>query len=234
MDAAALTPPIAESPRRPPALALVGAAIAAEVALVFAPAAVHGGLDGPLAIAALAPAPLALIWGLWRASAPALLLALPFGWVLPAYWLPQGAFDGATGAVAVGVAAIWLVVALWWLRAARRADAERAAPAWEALDHGPIRAVERDPTPWVGGVLVAAPALGVALWPPVGVALDAGFPGRVGPAGALLALVGTVIGLAIATDLARGRRPRRGSKERAALLALIVALALALYAAIGD
>ncbi len=236
MDAAALSPPppstpapiAGASPRRPSRLSVLGAAIAAQTALVVAPTALHG--EGSLWLMVSGGfGAFAAILGILRASGPLLLVGAPLGWAVPGYWLPTAAFEGAAGAVAIGVMAVWLVVTSWWLRATRRADAERAAMRWSALESGHVSEAERDPLPWIGALLVAAPALGIALWPPVARALDGGFPGRTGQAGALLALVGTLVGLAMATDLARGRRPRRGSTERAVLLGLVFGLSMLLY-----
>lgn len=232
MEAAALNPtaeaPAPEAPRRPGRLPVFGAAVAAQTALVVAPTALHGEGSIWLLISGGFGA-FAAILGILRASGPLLLVGAPLGWAVPGYWLPATAFEGPTGAVALGVMAAWLIVSLWWLRAVRRADAERVAVDWSALESGHAGETERDPLPWIGALLVAAPALGVALWPPVARALDGGFPGRTGQAGALLALLGTLIGLAIATDLARGRAPRRGSTERAVLLGLVFGLSLLLY-----
>ena len=53
-------------------------------------------------------------------------------------------------------------------------------------------------------LLVAGPALGGSTWPPLARALDGGFPGRTGQAGALLALVPllTMQQLSIGMDIA--------------------------------
>lgn len=218
--------------RRPSPLGVLGAGVAGHLAFVVAPAAVHGAsagtISGPAFAVAALIAPVALVMGLWRASPPALLGGVPLGWALPAYGLSAEAFDGMGGAVALAVMLAYAVVALVWLRAARRADGERAAPTWAALDEAD-RVTERDPLPWLGGVLVAAPALGVALWPPIGEALAVGFPGRTGLAGALVALLGTLVALAMVTDLTRRRPPRRGDAQRAVLLAVVAGLALALW-----
>lgn len=223
---AATTPDDSPAPRRPSRLTVIGAAIAAQTALVVAPTAMHGDGSIWLAISGGFGA-FAVILGLIRASGPLLLIGAPLGWAVPGYWLPVGAFDAA--AVPLAVVAVYLVVTLWWLRAMRRAEAERATPAWSALEAGGDGRIDRDPLPWLAAVLVATPALGVAIWPPLARALDVGFPGRTGQAGALLALVGTLVGLAMATDLARGRPPTRGSKERALLLGLVFGLSMLLY-----
>jgi len=216
----------AAAPRRPSRLTVLGAAIAAQTALVVAPTAMHGDGSIWLAISGGLGAFAALL-GILRVSPPLLLVGAPLGWAIPGYWLPVGAFEAA--AVPLGVMAVYLIVALWWLRAMRRAEAERANLAWSALDRGAGARQTRDPLPWVAALLVAAPALGVASWPPLALALDGGFPGRTGQAGALLALVGTLVGLAMATDLARGRTAAPGSKERALLLGLVLGLVLLLY-----
>lgn len=226
---AALDPP---TPRRPSPLGVLGAGVAGHLAFVVAPAAVHGAatgsVSGPAFALAAMIAPVALVVGLWRASAPALLGGVPLGWALPAYGLSSDAFDAIGGAVALAVLLAYAVVALVWLRAAQRTLADRAAPSWAALDEV-HRLIERDPLPWLGGALIAAPALGVALWPPIGEALAVGFPGRTGLAGALIALLGTLVALAMVTDLTRRRPPRRGERERAVLLAVVAGLALALW-----
>ncbi len=212
--------------RQPSRMTVIGAAVAAQIALVVAPTAMHG--DGSIwLLVSGAFGAFAAILGILRASAPLLLVGAPLGWTIPGYWLPVGAFEAAL--VPLGVIAVYLVVALWWLRAVRRAEAERATLPWAALETADHSRTTRDPLPWVAALLVAAPALGVAIWPPLARSLDGGFPGRTGQAGAFLALLGTLIGLAMATDLARGRVPAPGSKERAILLGLVFALLMLLY-----
>lgn len=233
MDADSLTSVVEAAPvRRPSALGVLGAAVAGHLAFVAAPAAAHGAGGGVWFALAGCVGPVALVWGLLRGSAPALLLGVPLGWALPAYGLPVGAFGGAGGPVALAVAGCYAVVALVWLRAARRAAEARGAVAWAAIDGRQVAAA-RDPLPWVGGVLVAAPALGVALWPPMGRALAVGFPGRTGVVGVTLALLGSLVALAMVTDLSRGRRRRRGDRERVVLWFGVTALLLALWGALS-
>lgn len=207
---------------------MLGAAVAAQVALVAAPTAMHGDASIWLFVTGGLGA-FAAILGLLRVSAPLLLVGAPLGWAIPGYWLPVSAFEGA--GLALGVVAVYLIVCLWWLRAMRRAEAERAEPAWSALitDDAPGPRAGRDPLPWIAALLVAGPAVGVGAWPPLARALDGGFPGRTGQAGALLALVGTLIGLAMVTDLARGRHPTPGSRQRALLLGVVFGLLMLLY-----
>ncbi|MCB9551407.1 MAG: hypothetical protein H6705_05905 [Myxococcales bacterium] len=179
MDADSLTSVAVGPSLRPSALGVLGAAVAGHLAFVAAPAAAHGAGGGVWFVVAGCVGPAALVWGLLRGSAPALLCGVPVGWALPAYGLPAGAFAGAGGPVALAVAGCYAVVALVWLRAVRRAAGARGAVAWAAIDERAV-AAGWDPLPWVGGALVAAPAVGVALWPPIGRALAVGFPGRTG------------------------------------------------------
>lgn len=215
--------------RVPSPIGVLGAAVAGQLAFVVAPAAVHGVGGGVLFFVAGCLAPLALVWGLVRVSAPMLLCLVPLGWALPGYGLAGEAFDGASGPVAWVVGLAYAVVTLVWLRGAQRVAVGRSVVEWAAIDGVAARG-ERDVLPWVGGVLVAAPAVGVAFWPPIARALAVGFPGRTGLVGAMLGLLGTLVALALVTDLARGRRRRRGDRERVVLLAGVTGLLLALWA----
>lgn len=235
MDAATLSGPAPS--RRASPLGVVAAALAGHLACVIAPAALYG-LDSasPASSASFAFAacisPIAMLWGVWRGRPLALLAAVPVGWALPAYALPAEAFAGAAGPVALATGAVYAIVALAWLRSDRRpasrptpAD-EDAAVSWSATEEHPI-ARRFDALPGVGGALVAAPAVGVVLFTPIGDALAVGFPGRGGTAGVALALLGTLVGLAMVTDLARGRPPARGERGRVVLLTgCVVFLAL--------
>lgn len=237
MDAATLSPaaPARRAPRRPSPLGVVAAALAGHLACVIAPAALHGlAAPSPAGSAFFAFAacvsPVAMLWGVWRQRPLALLAAVPLGWALPAYTLPAGAFGGPAGPVALATGAVYLVVTLSWLRSAPQsaADDEATPMRWSATEDQPVPG-RFDALPWIGGLLVAAPAAGVVLFTPIGDALAVGFPGRSGPAGVTLALLGTLVGLAMVTDLARGRPPARGSRARVIVLAGCLALLAALW-----
>ncbi len=201
---------------------------AAHVALVVAPAL---GLRAPPTTAwwlsaLVGPSLLAL--GMLRRSRAALLVGVPASWALPAHGLPPAAPDAALAAVGLAAVAAYVTAACWFL-------APRPAPRsveWTSLD-GVAARPARDPLPWVAGLLVAGPAVGAACWPPLAEAAGRGFPALPGLALVGLALVGTLVGLAIATDLFRGRAPLPGSRARLGVLAAMVVVLAGLLAALG-
>ncbi len=168
-----------------------------------------------------------LLLGLWGKSAVALLVGVPGIWATTGFVVSDGAAPRQlawVGAIATGV---YLGAALRWLRGApeRRAlDWTKRAPAQGAAGF--------DSMPFVGAALVAGPALGVVLWPAIPRAAAAGFPGHAGQVTVGLALLGTLVGLALATDLARGRAPLIGSPSRARVYAVVAALALGAWVAV--
>lgn len=202
---------------------VVAAAVAGQLAWVAAPMA-RAGVD-PHWLHLLAPTLLAA--GLLRRSQVAMLVGVPLGWAAGGYVLPASAF--ASGLSLVGVAATfaYFVTALRWLRG----RPELRAVEW-AADAPPGRDT-RDPMPWVAGFLVGGPALGVVLWPAIPRAAAAGFPGQPGRVTVALALLGTLVGLALATDLARGRPALVGDLGRARWLGLATAISLGLWAGLG-
>jgi hypothetical protein len=101
------------------------------------------------------------------------------------------------------------------------------------LDATPV--VDRRPsfTPWLAAILVVGPAAGAALWPSVIHRVAGGFPTMMGRAHVALTLVALLVGLALATDLSRGRPPLPGNRRRARSLAMVgfICLALGMYLA---
>lgn len=213
---------------RPSALPLIGAALAAQAAIMVAPIP-EQRLTPDLAWAVLMLGPLSLLaLGLWRRSAAALLVGVPLGWALSAFYLPFGAWQGLSGAAALGAAAIYLFAAVWWCRAASEPQGPEggAEVEWRRLERG-RGGVEIKP--WLGAWLIGGPAVGALLWPECLSGVYTGFPRAPGLAQVGLTLLATLIGLAIASDLLR-RRPRPvGRRGRAALLAAIGGLCLAGY-----
>lgn len=217
-----------QAPRtRPPAhpLWLIGAAAAVFMALVVAPWVLAYGVDGVWWGGFVAVLPLTLIYGLLRQSSQALLVGVPVGWALPAFGLPDGAFNGAVGVVALIAVAAYVPTALGYLRP-RRLTAAKVE--WTALDTASV--VDRRPSfmPWLAAALVIGPAAGAALWPSVAQRIAGGFPTLLGRAHVALSLIALLVGLALATDLARGRPPMRGNARRARTLALITAACVGL------
>lgn len=217
-----------QAPRaRPPAhpLWVIGAGVSVFLALVIAPWVLAFGANGVWWGGFVAVLPLALIHGLARTSPWALLVGVPVGWALPAFGLPDGAFNGAAGAVALVAVIAYVPTALAYLRE-RRASA--AHVEWTALDDTPK--VDRRPsfTPWLAGALVLGPAAGAALSPTVVQRVAGGFPDMMGRAHVALTLVALLVGLALATDLARGRSAMPGDPRRARVLAIAGALCVGL------
>ncbi len=229
MDAEALSPPEAPArARRAHWVWVVAAAIAAHVALVVDPLARAERAPPSLAWALAAVGPGLLTLGLARRSAWALLLGVPLGWALPSYVVVPRLQVEAGNAVALLAVGAYLATALQWLRTG-------AAPTpadWRSLD-GRAPRPRLDPQPWLAAAVVAGPALGVALWPPIAYEAAAGFPTQPGRALVGLGLLGTLVGLAMATDLARNRPPLRGDGRRAFGWALAAAGFAAAWAAVG-
>ena len=171
--------------------------------------------------------PAALLWGWRRRSRVALLACVPLGWALPAYVRPPTLFSVPASAVALLAALTYVVLALSWLRG----SALRRQMEWQALEGR--RRVPPDTTPLVAGIVVAGPAVGAALWSTLGYSAAVGFPGHAGRVVVGLGLLGTLVGLAIGTDLARGRGPLRGSRGRAIVLATLSAGLLMGWAMLG-
>ncbi|MCB9547746.1 MAG: hypothetical protein H6706_18115 [Myxococcales bacterium] len=219
------SPRIVAPPRpRPPTHPgwVVAGALAVHLALVVAPWVLTFGPDGVKWGALSLLAPLLLVYGLVRQSPWALLVGVPLGWALPAHGLPDGAFSGSVGLVALLAVAAYIPTALAWLRPR---DAALAEVPWTALDDEPARAPLR-PLPWVAGAVVTLPAVGVALWPEVGRQVAVGHAGVVGQSHVALTLMVLLVGLALATDLARGRPAMVGNRRRVPVLAIISALTI--------
>ncbi len=199
------------------------AAVAAQVALVAAPA--DGGT-----VLLHAPGLVVLGGGLWlwrrsSALAPvALLAALPTVWALAAVGRGSPPSSSAGALVALGAALAWLVAAARLLRPPR----SRVGVEW--VRQGQADSEAADPTPWVAGLLVGGAAAGVALWPAIPRAAAAGFPAEAGRVTVALALLSLLVGLALATDLARGRRPAHRRPGRARLLGAVAALSAGAWA----
>ncbi|MEZ4475080.1 MAG: hypothetical protein R3F60_30675 [bacterium] len=196
---------------------VVAGAVAVHLALVVAPWVLTFGADGVRWGALSLLAPVLLIYGLVRQSPWALLVGVPVAWALPAHGLPDGALGGSVGMVALLAVAAYVPTALAWLRPR---DPGLADIAWTALDDEAVRAPVR-PLPWVAGAIVALPAAGVALWPDVARQVAVGHAGVVGQSHVALTLMVLLVGLALATDLARGRPAMAGSRSRALVLAAV-------------
>lgn len=228
MDAEALIPPDAPRARGAHGVWVVAAAVAAHVALVVDPLARAERAPPSLAWMLAAVGPGLLTLGLARRSPWALLLGVPLGWALPSYVVVPRLQVEAGNAVALLAIGAYLATALQWLRVG---PAATAVP-WRALNGGAARP-RPDPQPWLAAAVVAGPAVGVALWPPVAYEAAAGFPSQPGRALVGLGLLGTLVGLAMATDLARNRPPLRGDRRRAVGWALAAAGFVAAWAAVG-
>ncbi len=205
-----------------PGLFVFPAALAAMVAVVVSPALLAGRPVFSLANSILmAGGLLSLAAGL-ATRRPFLVLAVPPTlWAMSAYFGAPATLSPAAGAVAVGAVAAFVVASLRALHRPQPAEVE-----WSLLEASEERAAPRDVMPLVAGLLVAMPAVGVLCWAEVPRAAAIGFPGHAGRVSVGLVLLGTLVGLALATDLTRGREPLRGSLKRATVLAL-VALAAA-------
>ncbi len=228
MDAEALTPPDAARARGAYGAWVVAAAVAAHVALVIDPLARAERAPPSLAWILAAVGPGLLTLGLARRSPWALLLGVPLGWALPSYVVVPRLQVEAGNAVALLAIGAYLATALQWLRA----GPSSTAVAWRALN-GRAPRPRLDPQPWLAAAVVAGPAVGVALWPPIAYEAAAGFPSQPGRALVGLGLLGTLVGLAMATDLARNRPPLRGDRRRAVGWALAAAGFVAAWAAVG-
>jgi len=202
---------------------LLAAAVAGQLAWVAAPLA--RGEVGAWWLHVLAPA--ALLTGLSRRSPGLLLVGVPMGWACAAYAVPGGGFSGGLSVVAAATALAWFVAALRWLRG----TSVRETMDWTARDEA--TSAGRDPLPWVAACLVGGPALGVVLWPAIPRAAAAGFPGHAGHVTVALALLATLVGLALATDLSRGRYAMSGSPRRAGALAVVAAATIGLWAGVS-
>jgi hypothetical protein len=201
---------------------------AAHAALVVAPAL---ALRSPPATGwwlSVLVGPALLGLGLLRRNRAALLVGVPAGWALPAHGLPPAAPEPALALVGLAAVAAYVPAACWFL-------APRPVPnaiEWTSLD-GAAAPAARDPVPWVAGLVVAGPAVGAACWPALAEASGRGFPALPGLALVGIAFVGTLVGLAIATDLFRGRAPLPGSRARLGVLGVLATLLAGLLAAIG-
>ncbi|MGK0360398.1 MAG: hypothetical protein ACI9U2_002711 [Bradymonadia bacterium] len=219
-----------QAPRaRPPAhpLWVIGAGASVFLALVIAPWVLAFGANGVWWGGFVVVLPAALIYGLVRTSPWALLVGVPVGWALPAFGLPDGAFNGAAGAVALVAVIAYIPTALGYLRERRVAAAQ---VEWTALDDTPGAQRRTGLTPWLAALLVFGPAAGAALSPTVVQRVAGGFPNMMGRAHVALTLVALLVGLALATDLARGRTAMPGDARRARTLAIVGALCLSLGA----
>ena len=216
-----------QAPRaRPPAhpLWVIGAGVSVFLALVIAPWVLAFGRDGVWWGGFVAVLPIVLIYGIARTSPWALLVGVPIGWSLPAFGLPDGAFNGAAGAVALVAVLAYIPTALGYLRERRLTAAQIE---WTALDDTPRADRRPSFTPWLAALLVLGPAAGVALSPTVVQRVAGGFPNMMGRAHVALTIVALLVGLALATDLARGRAAMTGDARRARLLAIAGLLCLA-------
>ena len=174
------------------------------------------------------PAAALLALGLARRSPLVLLVGVPLAWATAAFGLPHGAFSTQLAWVATAASLAYFVAALRWLRVAPEAQTVE----WTATEAGASPGA-RDPLPWVGACLMGGPALGVLLWPAIPRAAAAGFPGHAGRVTVALALLATLIGLALATDLARGRVALEGDRGRARAFALVSVAALGMWAGVA-
>lgn len=203
---------------RPPAHVawVLAGALAVQLAVIMGPWVLAFGVDGVQWGALSFVLPLMVILGVWRQSPWILLTGVPIAWALPAHGLPDGGLAGSVGTVALLAVVAYVPAALAWLRPR---DPPLAEVTWTALDDEPRRVVAR-PVPWVAGALVALPAVGVALWPGVADQVARAQAGVVGRAHVTLVLVALLVGLALATDLARGRPPVTGNRRMIAVLAV--------------
>lgn len=221
--------------------ALSARALRAAAPALIAAAAAHvvwigirvAGARSPAALPlALAPLPILAV-GLWRRSPMALLVFLPLAWALPAY-LPvpgdeQRLFEVGPGLAAVSTLVAYCVAALMYLRRADAPPAERAGPTWRALDEAPVPTGLGRARARLAAWTIAAPAILFLAAGGGASALRSAFGRLAGMAAAGLCALGLLLGLAVATDLLRGRGPRPGRPARAGL-ALVVLCGVALAA----
>jgi hypothetical protein len=214
-----------------PALLVAVAALAAHSAWVLAHLALAGA---PRAAWPIALVPV-LLWsvGMLRRSAATLLAGVPVSWALLAYLDDPRRFSGATGATEVATLVAYLVAAALYLTAGERVAQTPATVAWHPLDDAPERSprpLTEQALPWLAGALVVGPGLGLLLAPGLEANLRQGFGPLAGLVGAGLVVLGTLLGLAFATDVHRQRPARTPDVRRALRLAaaatLVVVVAL--------
>jgi hypothetical protein len=187
--------------------------------------------DAPMHLALALVPPVLWALGLYARSPVVLLVFVPVSWAAPAYLADEAAFTLASGLAAVWTLIVYAATSLAWLVA----DGPRtnAVVAWTSLAEptpAAPRHVGRDG--WLVAALIAGPALGFLSMPGVEAVLQRGFGPLAGLVGAGLCVLGTLLGLALATDVWRGRPPRTPSRRRAFrnLIAAVGAGLTALFA----
>lgn len=171
-----------------------------------------------------------VLWGagMLRRSAVTLLGVLPVVWAGLAYVDDPARFSTATGLTAVGTLVAYVIVTSRAL-AGRRAPSAEETPvrAWQTAAGGEGRDARSTPPGEVEAALAALLVLG----PPIGFLASPGlegtlrqsFGGLAGLVAAGLAVLGTLLGLAFATDLHRLRPVRSGSRRRVLVWAVAAA-----------
>ena len=208
-----------------PALLVAVAALAAHSAWVLAHLALAGA---PRAAWPIALVPV-FLWsvGMLRRSAATLLAGVPLTWALLAYLDDPRRFSVDAGLTAVATLVAYLVAAALFLAAGERVAETQATVAWHPME-GSARRVERpivdQALPFLAGALVLGPGLGVLLAPGLEANLRQGFGPLAGLVGAGLVVLGTLLGLAFATDVHRQRPPRVPAPRRALRLGLAAAV----------
>ena len=227
------------SPWRP-ALLLALAAIAGHAAWVLSRL-VHGPPPTAAWVVAVVPLVLWLV-GMLRRSPVTLLGLVPVSWALPAYLDDPRAFASSTGLAAVCTLVAYVVAATAYLRPARRDVPSPVVVSWQPLTGAQIGGAQSgaqiggaqiggasmaDATrPALAAALVVGPGLGVLLMPGLEGTLRQGFGPLAGLVGAGLVVLGTLLGLAFATDVHRHRPARSGSVARGRTLGVVAMVAL--------
>lgn len=206
---------------------IIAAGVVAQVALIGAPLAQARPTIGPLLVGLLLLAPAALFYGAARRSPGVLLAGVPLAWLSPGFspQISPSAWTGLSAVLGLLCALTYLVLTSAWLRKAPQIS----DTVWMQL--GQVRGRPRvlDPVAIVGALVVVVPAAGVAVWPEIQRRLSGSFPQQWGRLGVALALLGTVIGLAMTTDLARGRAQLTPSFRRVIVLSVASASAAGLW-----
>lgn len=180
---------------------------------------------------ALVP-PVLWILGVYARSLVVLLVFVPLAWAAPAYLPDEPAFSSVSGAAAVWTLVVYAAMALGWSspESGARATSVQWTPSKGAHPGSTAGAAARDA--WLVAALVVGPAIGFLLTPDLEALLTRSFGPLGGLAGAGLCVLGTLLGLALATDVWRARPPRTPSRRRAVrhLLALGAAGLMAVFA----
>ena len=208
-----------------PALLVAAAALAAHSAWVLAHLALAGA---PRAAWPIALVPV-LLWsmGMLRRSAATLLAGVPVSWALLAYLDDPRRFSIATGLTDVATLVAYLVAAALYLASGERVVETPATVPWHPLEDAPERGprpLSESALPWLAGALVLGPGLGLLLSPGLEANLRQGFGPLAGLVGAGLVVLGTLLGLAFATDVHRQRPARTPNPRRAFRLAAVAML----------